>query len=119
MTYLPPKLTPLPTATSKTYPEVKKVAVTQTVKSKNTVAAATVPDVKTAAQLALEQMIAEQLTDRRFAPISYEGLTKSVTYVTAANGLFKVTKTPIGLFKEQLEEFKTNVIGLPLSLIHI
>lgn len=116
MTYQPPKLTPLPIkkagVTSKTYPDTTKVGVTQTTKAKNTVVAAA-PVEKTAAQTALEQMIAEQLTDRRFAPVTHESLTKSVTFVTAANGLFKVTKTPVALFKEQLETFKTNIVGLP------
>lgn len=68
---------------------------------------------KTEQQLELESLIASQLTDRKFAPVEYDMLTKQVTFVTASNGLFKVTKTPIGLFKEKLETFKTSILGLP------
>ena len=63
---------------------------------------------------ALEEMVAAQLTDRQFSNnVSYENLTKKVTYVTARNGLFKVTKTAIGLFKELVQEFKTPIVGIP------
>ena len=68
---------------------------------------------KTAAQIELEEMVAQQLTDRRYAPVRHEELTKSVTYVTAKNGLFKVTKTDIGLFKELLQEFTDEISGIP------
>lgn len=69
--------------------------------------------VKTAQQIALEEMVAAQVTDRRFAPVTHEELTKSVTYVTAKNGLFKVTKTAVALFKEKLQDFDNPVVGLP------
>lgn len=66
-----------------------------------------------ARRLMLEEMVIAQLTDRQFAPISAETLTKDVTYVTAKNGLFKVIKTPVALYKVLLEEFKNPVMGLP------
>ena len=93
-----------------TYPHEK--TPTNTIKPK---VATVIPVIKekTEQQLELERIISAQLTERLFAPVTFEGIEKSVAYVTAANGLFKVTKTPIGLFKEQLEEFKTEVIGLP------
>lgn len=61
----------------------------------------------------LQEIVAAQMTDRRFAPVSYDVLDKRVTYVTAKNGLFKVTKTPIGLFKELMQAFDTEIVGLP------
>lgn len=67
---------------------------------------------KTKQQIELEEMVAAQLTDRRFSPVKYEDLTKSVTFVTARNGLFKVTKTAIGLFKEKVQDFDSPVVGL-------
>lgn len=74
-------------------------------------AAATTPK-KTVVSPELQEMVYAQLTDKQFAPISYEGLIKPVTYVTARNGLFKVTKTPIGLFKEKLQSFDSPVYGV-------
>lgn len=106
MTYLPPQKNPI----GKTVVQSAQNKTIWPVKSKSV---AIKTQEKTPAQLELDRVIAEQLTDRRFAPVKHEELTKSVTYVTAANGLFKVTKTPIGLFKEKLEEFKTPVVGLP------
>ena len=115
MTYQPPKMTPttaVKPAVGATKNNVASLPVKTTAKATTTTRVPVVVE-KTALQIQLEEMVAAQLTDRQFAPITYEGLTKQVTYVTAANGLFKVTKTPIGLFKEQQEEFKTPVIGLP------
>lgn len=63
--------------------------------------------------LSLENIIAAQLTDRRFAPVNSEDLTKSVTYVTAKNGVFKVVKTPVALFKVKQIEFESSIPGLP------
>lgn len=68
---------------------------------------------ETEKEIELQELVAAQLTDRRFAPISYDSLDKRITYVTAKNGLFKVTKTPIGLFKECLQEFDTPILGIP------
>lgn len=46
---------------------------------------------------------------------SYENL-KRITYVTAANGLFRVEKTPVAIFKTRLEEYKKPIPGLnPMS----
>lgn len=114
MTYQPPKMTPTTAAKTAVAPKKNNVA-SLPVKTTPKTTTTSVPVVveKTALQIQLEEMVAAQLTDRQFAPITYEGLSKQVTYVTASNGLFKVTKTPIGLFKEQQEEFKTPVIGLP------
>lgn len=85
--------------------------------NKNTVATTrtTVPVTKEPSEkiLELQRMALAQVTAREFAPVSHSSLTKSVTFVTAANGIFRVVKTPIGLFKEQLEEFKQEIIGLP------
>ena len=61
----------------------------------------------------LDRMIAAQLTDRQFAPITPEGLTKNVTYVTAANGIFKVVKTAFALFTVKLTDTENTVPGLP------
>lgn len=76
-------------------------------------APASAQKVETKANPLLEEMVAAQLTDRRFSPVSYEDLTKKVTYVTARNGMFKVTKTAIGLFKELIQKFDSPIIGLP------
>lgn len=69
-----------------------------------------------AARIALEDMIAEQVTDRVFAKKTIDELIptleKEVTYVSASNGLFKVTKKPIGLFIEQLQAFEAKVPGV-------
>lgn len=69
--------------------------------------------VVTEKSLTLENIIAAQLTDRKFAPVKKEELTKSVTYVTAANGLFKVVKTPVALFKMKQIEFESSIPGIP------
>ena len=44
---------------------------------------------------------------------NYENL-KRITYVTAANGLFRVEKTPVAIFKTKLEEYKKSIPGLNL-----
>lgn len=64
-------------------------------------------------QKALDELVASQLTDRQFAPVAKDDLTKQITYITARNGLFKIVKTPIALYTVQLQEFKTPIIGLP------
>ena len=70
-----------------------------TVPAKTTATAktTTIPVVKqkTEEQLNLERIVAAQVTERLFAPVTHDSMTKPVAYVTAANGLFKVTKTPI------------------------
>lgn len=58
-------------------------------------------------------MMMAQLTDRRFAPVGADDLTKKITYVTARNGLFKFIKTPIAIYKVLLQEFDSPVMGLP------
>lgn len=61
----------------------------------------------------LDALVSAQLTARVFAPITPDELTKPVTFVVAANGLFKVTKTPVAMYKVMLEEFDTPVKGIP------
>lgn len=62
---------------------------------------------------ALRDSITSQLVARAYAPVSHDTLSKSITYVTAGNGLFKVRKTPIAIFKEQIAEVKHESMGLP------
>ena len=59
------------------------------------------------------RMLHQQMVGREYAPVSHDTLSKSVTYVTAGNGLFKVRKTPVAIFKERVAEFKGQEIGLP------
>lgn len=61
----------------------------------------------------LQNMIAAQLTDRKFAPVSADELVKNVTYVTAGNGVFKVVKTPVALFKVKIADTAGVIPGLP------
>ena len=64
--------------------------------------------------LSLEDIIARQLADYKHAPVSYEDLTKPVTYVTASNGIFRVVKTDIALFTTLHKEFEETISGLPI-----
>lgn len=63
--------------------------------------------------MSLQNIIAAQLTDRKFAPVRAEELDKNVTYVTASNGLFKIVKTPVALFTVQIAKNETAIPGLP------
>lgn len=69
-----------------------------------------------AARLALEEMIAAQVTDRVFARKTIDELIphleKEVSFVTASNGFFKITKKPIGLFIEKLQDFSIDAPGV-------
>lgn len=71
------------------------------------------PQVTDAQREELRRLLAEQMIGREYAPVSHDTLSKSITYVTAGNGLFKVRKTPIAIFKEQISEVKDENIGLP------
>lgn len=69
-----------------------------------------------ASRLALQEMIAAQVTDRVFAKKTVDELIphleKEVTYVAASNGLFKITKKPIGLFIEKEHDYKAELPGV-------
>lgn len=123
--YTPPKTTVGVNAASKTTgkvtPLVKKPAVksliaeyTEKVTAKETkstpLAAAVTP---ITSKTELEMMIASQLTDRQHAPVILDKLTKNVTYFTASNGIFKVIRTPVALFKIRITEGDNTVPGLP------
>lgn len=78
------------------------------------------PVAPTAKTLELADIIAAQLVDHKSLKygeeLTPEMLDKEVTYINASNGLFKVTKKPIGLFIEEQEIYKTAVTGLaPLT----
>src|SRR5574344_344605 len=64
--------------------------------------------------LSLEDIIARQLADYKHAPVSYEDLTKPVTYVTASNGIFRIVKTDVALFITLHKEFEETISGLPI-----
>lgn len=72
----------------------------------------------------LAGQIASQVTgyETYTADFDYNNL-KKITYVTAANGLFRVEKTPVALFRTKIAETKVKIPGLlpmedgPLLLI--
>lgn len=61
----------------------------------------------------IRESLTQQMIGNAYAPVSHDTLSKSITYVTAGNGLFKVRKTPVAIFKEQIAEIKNENIGLP------
>lgn len=63
--------------------------------------------------LNLTNLLAGQVTGYSVANEQYntENL-KKINYVTAANGLFRVEKTPIAIFKSQVEKFEKLIPGL-------
>lgn len=75
-----------------------------------------VAKVPTAKTLELADIIAAQLVDHKHLKygetLTPEMLDKEVTYINASNGLFKVTKKPIGLFVEEMQIYETPVTGL-------
>lgn len=64
------------------------------------------------AQKELDKLVAAATTDRKIAPVAAEEYTKPVTYVTASNGLFKVRKTDIALYIEEVESFQSEIPGI-------
>lgn len=78
-------------------------------KTKNTTTANKKVDVPEEMRLA----ILAQLTDYKIAPVSDEELTKEINYVLAANGLFKVTKKPVAVYTEIVQELDLKLPGLP------
>lgn len=68
---------------------------------------------QTAPSLTIEEILASQLTDRRYAPVTADELSDKITYVTAGNGLFRVVKTPVAVFTTQINNNKMSVPGLP------
>ena len=57
--------------------------------------------------------ILAQLTDYKVDPVADEDLTKEINYVLAANGLFKVTKKPVAVYTEKVEDITVSLPGLP------
>lgn len=64
-------------------------------------------------QKALNNLVAQATMDRKIAPVADNEYTKPVTYVTAGNGLFRVRMTPVALYAEKVEDFKTSIPGIP------
>ena len=71
------------------------------------------PEISEEQKQAVRDMLTSQMVGREYAPVSHDTLSKSITYVTAGNGLFKVRKTPVAIFKEQIAEIKEENTGLP------
>lgn len=96
---------------TKTKSPVKKTAVKKTTVNKTTKPEK--PALTKEQEDEIRQLMTEQLVGLEYAPVSHDTLSKSITYVTAGNGLFKVRKTPIAIFKEQIAEVKDENFGLP------
>lgn len=59
----------------------------------------------------VQQQLIMMNQDRKFAPVDKFAYTKDVTIVTAGNGIFRVRKTPIAIFKTRMQE--VSIPGLP------
>ena len=64
-------------------------------------------------EINLEDYFASQLAEYKYAPITQEELVKPITYVLAKNGLFRVTKTDVAIFKTLEKKFDKPISGLP------
>lgn len=62
---------------------------------------------------AIAEIMARQLADYKFAPVDNSEYTKAVTYVTARNGVFRVVKTDVALFKTLYKAIENDITGLP------
>lgn len=63
-------------------------------------------------KLSLTELLAAQTQGRFFGPQPPEAYEKPTNIVVAGNGIFRVVKTPIALFKVKIEDTKTPIPGL-------
>lgn len=94
-----PNITNTPVTTNKTVTVASTLAKTLTPEEKQ-------------ADIELQRIIAAQLVDNMIYDSPEKQFVKDVTYVTASNGLFKVTKTAVALFKKQIQAYSPELSHL-------
>ena len=60
----------------------------------------------------LQNFFARQLADYKYAPVAIDEYVKPITFVTAANGVFRVVKTDVAIYKTFHKEVENKIVGL-------
>lgn len=60
----------------------------------------------------LQNFFARQLADYKYAPVAIDDYVKPITFVTASNGVFRVVKTDVAIYKTFHKEVENKIVGL-------